>query len=140
MATTSYIYNSFKELFAGGLDLEDQTYGALLTIGYTPDISNEEMVSEISADEISGTNYSRQNLQNIELIRDDINNRIQLSADDITWESAIFSADAIVIYINAGNDTTSNLVACFKFGEVKSSDNTDFIIEWSDEQGILMLG
>jgi hypothetical protein len=134
-------YNGFKQLVAGGLNIVGQPYGVMLTIGYTPNVVSDDVVNDIISYEVNnvGTNYYRKDLLNTLMTRDDINNRMVLSGDNLRWDLASFSADGAVIYINTGNDFTSKLVAYYGFNSIKTSRRTAFELIWNSIQGILYL-
>jgi hypothetical protein len=132
------IYNFAKlSLAEEQINLSADTIGILLTNGYTAD-QTDQYVSDVT-DETSGTNYYRQDLTGTGLYIDTTNDRATFSADSVTWDLATFAADGAVIYKNTGDDTTSVLIAYLDFGTIKSSDNTPFVIEWSEAEGILQI-
>jgi hypothetical protein len=133
------IYNEAKQLISTALlDLSTADLYIMLTNGYTPLIENDEFVSDISSYETSGTGYYRQALTTVTLTRDTVNNRMTLTAANVTWASANFISSGAVIYVNNGSDPVNTLVTFLDFGTSKSSANTPFEIQWSVE-GILQL-
>jgi hypothetical protein len=143
---SNVIFNIAKQAIGSEkLDLNNDTISILLTFGYTPDVSNHEYVSDIVSSEISGTNYIRQDLSAAELVEDNVNNRSTFSASNVTWPQAVFSADGAIIYKRSGegilvaDDSNYMLIAYLDFGIIKSSNNTDFIIEWSEAEGIFQI-
>lgn len=140
MAITTYTFNKFKYELFNGLDLSDQDFSIMLTLGYSP--SGENYISEISAHEIESngtTNYIRQALSNIAISRDSVNNKTKITCNNILWELANFMCDGALIFINNGSDSTSIPVVYWGFGEVKQSQNTDFEIDWNVGEGTLFI-
>jgi len=132
------VYNIAKQAISTAeLDLSSEPLYLMLVSGYSPSIDNDHYVSAISSYETSGSGYSRQQLQDTLLFKDIVNNRMTLSADDVTWDLATFAADGAVIYVNSGSDASNMLVTYLDFGTVKSSNNTPFKITWSTAEGIL---
>jgi hypothetical protein len=134
------VYNIAREKISSGLlDLATADLWLMLTDGYVPSINTHEYVSSASSYETTGSGYTRVQLQNVSLTRDTVNNRMVLSADDITWSLANFQADGAIIFVDTGDDTTSYMITFLDFGTTASSQNTPFVIEWSDAEGIINL-
>lgn len=134
------VYNiARQQLTLGQIDLATADLWVMLTYGYVPDIEAHNYVSAAAGFEVIGEGYSRVKLENASLVRDTVNNRMVLTADDITWSLANFQADGAVLFINTNDDTTSPLITFLDFGSVKRSQNTPFIIQWSSAEGILNL-
>ena len=134
------VYNIARQLLTSGqLDLATADLWLLLTYGYVPDIDADNYAANSNSFEATGDGYTRVKLTNVTLTRDAINNRMVLTADDITWPLANFQADGAVLFINTNDDTTSPQVTFLDFGTVQSSQNTPFVIQWSPAEGILNL-
>ena len=134
------VYNIARQLLTSGqLDLATADLWLLLTYGYVPDIDADNYAANSNSFEATGDGYTRVKLTNVTLTRDAINNRMVLTADDITWPLANFQADGAVLFINTNADTTSPQVTFLDFGTVQSSQNTPFVIQWSPAEGILNL-
>jgi hypothetical protein len=129
-------YNISKYLqFTTGLGLLTNTIKILLVNGYTFSQAHQ-YVSDIDH-ETTGTGYVRKTLAGKTVTIDTTNNRATFNAADVTWDLATFSADGAIIYIDNGSDATSTLITYLDFGIIKSSNNTPFVIEWSNAEGIL---
>ena len=120
-------------------DLNNSNYAVMLTYGYVPDVENDGYISDISAFEVSGTGYYRQDLSGIQAYVDPTNHRVSMSAQNVTWTAANFKADGAVIYNDTGVDATNQLVCFIDFLGVKQSQGTNFIINWSVAEGIIQL-
>ena len=134
------VYNIARQLLTEGqLDLATADLWVMLTYGYVPAIDAHEYVSAANLFETIGDGYTRVKLTNVSLSRDTVNNRMVLTADDITWSLANFQADGAILFVNTNDDTTSPLITFLDFGSVKRSQNTPFVIQWSPAEGILNL-
>ena len=132
------IYNIAKaQLSAGQLDLATANLWLMLSYGYVPNVSNDQYVSSVAPFEVTGDAYTRVQLTNVSLTLDVVNNRMVLTADNITWSQANFQADGAVIFVDTGDDTTSTLVTFLDFGQAMRSNFTPFNIQWSPDEGIL---
>ena len=138
MAVTAF--NKAKYLIISQeLDLLTDDMYILLTSGYTPDIDNHDFVSDVSAYEVTGGSYVRKLLAGKTLTRDDVNNWTKFEADDLTWININVITDGAILYKDVSStDNLSPLVAYISFTQ-KSPSNTQFKINWSDEQGLIYL-
>lgn len=138
----SLIYNKGKsKLLKGEIDFEDDTIKcALVTSSYTPDKDTDEYFDDLT-NEVSGTGYTTGGkvLTNKSVNEDDVNDRAEFDADDITWTVATITARAAIIYKDTGVAGTSPLIVYIDFGEDYSTSGADFTVEW-DSEGILALG
>lgn len=134
------VYNiARQQLTNGQLDLATADLWVMLTFGYVPSIDGDNYVSAANIFESTGDGYTRVQLTNVTLTRDVVNNRMVLTADDITWPMANFQADGAILFVNTNDDTTSALITFLDFGTVQRSQNTPFVIQWSPAEGILNL-
>lgn len=140
------ISNKFKEkLFAGGIDLDNDTYGAIL-VNSTSAFSDAtiqafESYSDISAYEIAGTGYSTsgQELSGVAVTSaiGDATTR-KLDANNSVWSASTLSADAVVV-IDKSTTTPQNTVVCYlPFDDLKVSNQGDFTVVWHTN-GIMTL-
>ncbi len=115
------------------LNLSTASYGILLTSACQV---NQEWndLSQISAYEISDPSYQRKQLQNTSLQRDQVNHKMKLLADDVTWDLANFSADGAIIFVNG-----SIPLRYIDFGVPYRSQNTPFTITWNRSTGIISI-
>lgn len=137
----SGIYNRFKanvlnklvDVGSGG----DTLKIILLNNSHTfnPD---HNTLSDISANEISGTGYTTggETLASQTVAQDDTNDRATLDAADVAWTSASFTAYHAAIYDDtlAGDD----LICSIDFGGAQTVTSATFTIQW-DSNGILAL-
>ena len=134
------VYNiARQQLVNSELDLATADLWIMLTVGYVPSIDTDNYISAASGFEVIGEGYTRVKLTNVSLVRDTVNNRMVLNADNITWGQANFQADGAILFVNTNDDTTSPLITFLDFGAVKRSQNTPFVIQWNSAEGILNL-
>lgn len=132
----SGIHNRFKaNLMNKEVDLEVDAVKVMLLDSnhvFNPD---NNLVSEISANEVSGDGYTAggQALAGKTVTQDDTNDKAKWDADDVIWADSTITARFAVIY-----DANNNLIACIDFGEDKSSSNGEFKIQWHAD-GIITL-
>ena len=131
---TSGIYNKHRaDLQNGEIDLEADDITVMLMDSDHAFSATDNVISDVSANEISGTGYTAggQSLANLSVVQGDPTN---FDADDAVWTDATFSAYHAVIY----NNTTSNLISSIDFGEEKPVSQGDFTISW-DAAGIITI-
>ncbi|MDP3789140.1 MAG: hypothetical protein Q8R48_01930 [Candidatus Omnitrophota bacterium] len=132
----SGIYNRFKaNLMKKDIDLEVDTIKVMLlssSHAFNPD---HNLVSQISANEITGTGYTAGGaaLANKTVTQDDTNDKAKWDADDVSWQNSTITARFAVLY-----DANNNLIACIDFAEDKSSSSGEFKIQWHAD-GIVTL-
>jgi len=138
----SILYNRYKaEDLKGNIDLVNDTIKvALLTSSYTPDIDAHENFDDVSADEVSGTNYTAggKTLTNKSVVQNDTSDKGVFDADDINWENSTITARYAVLYKDTGTPSTSTLIGYIDFEGDEISDSGHFTINW-DTTGILTL-
>lgn len=136
----SGVYNNFKaELMNGSYDLGsggDTIKVALLdnSHSFTPE---DDVWSDISANEVSGTGYSAggATLANQAVSIDDTDDEGVWDADDVSWTTASFTAYHAVIY---DTSVTNDLILSIDFGGEQTVTSGTFTIQWNTE-GILNL-
>lgn len=130
-----YKYTGFVEqAFAGGISWTGDTIKvALLADTYTPDQDVHAFWSDVSANEISGINYTAGGaaLTTKTITHNAINNSTVLSADNVSWPVSTITARYVIIYQDTGVAGTSILCGFADLGENKSSSNGDFNLNWS---------
>jgi hypothetical protein len=141
MAVTAYWYGkALINAFGGATEAEtrnidwltDTMKVMLCTDSYTPNQDTHMFKSDIT-NEVSGTGYTAGGAQiaNKSLSYDNQSNTIKFDGDDITWESSTISARYAVIYDDTPSGASNKpLLGYVDFGEVKSSNNGDFKIQW----------
>lgn len=130
------LYAKFPENALGGnaggdapIDyLTDTIKCALLTSSYTPAQTTHEWWSDVSAQEVSGTNYTAggatlgsKTLSASALVT-------TLDAADPSWASSTITARYAVFYKDTGTAGTSPLIAYADFGGNISSTNGTFTV------------
>lgn len=92
---------------------------ALLTSSYSPDKDADHFWSDISGNEVTGTNYTAGGfaLDNVAASIDDANDRGVLDADnEAPTTVTITNARYSVLYIDTGTSTDSQLLLCWDLG------------------------
>lgn len=85
---------------------------------YTPDVDNDIYLSDISTERASGS--SDQSLTNVSFTVNDTNNYAVFDADDISLTGQTFDAcDKVGIYIDTGNEATSEVIVIIDILEVE---------------------
>lgn len=112
----SLIYNRGKVVANGanGWYNGSATYRVLLvTNAYTPN-PDHNLVSDVSANELSGGGYARKDVTTRSVVQDNTNDRADYKADNIVY-SGLTSTQSFkyAIYYRFGtNDADSDLIAC----------------------------
>jgi hypothetical protein len=132
----SGIYNRFKaNLFNKEVDWEADTLKVMLLDNSHVFSATDNVLADISANEISGTGYTTggETLANAAVTQA---GTTTADADDTEWTGATFTAYFAVIYDDtlAGDD----LIACIDFGGAQTVTAAPFKIQW-DAGGILDL-
>ena len=132
--------NAFK---SSNLDFETVTLKmALLDISYTPNQNTDEFWSDISVNEVSGTNYTTGGNSCLNpTVTDDGNGNIIVNADDPNeWAqnaSGFSNARIAVLYNDTGTPTTSKLIQFSnQFTEDKGNVSNPFVVNIG-AQGII---
>lgn len=102
------------------------------TYAFDPD---SNFVSDIVADEISTTNYARQDLANTTITEDDAADSVILDADDNVWAALGPPAAGPVVggaveFRNTGNDATSPLINFSDFTDTQVNGG-NFTVAWA---------
>lgn len=133
----SGVYNNFKaEIMKGTFDLVNDTIKVMLLDNNHSFTAEDDVIADISANEISGTGYSAggETLANTAVTVDDTDDEGVFDADDVEWTSASFSAYHAVVY----DDTTTGdmLICSIDFGGEQTVSGGTFTIQW-DSEGIV---
>lgn len=106
----------------------------LVTSSYTPN-KDHNTVSQVSADELSGGNYTRVTLSGKTATQDDTNDRAVADATDAVFPALQLAAGtpkyAIVYYEGGGTDATRELVCYIDLGTADPPNGTDYTIVFS---------
>ena len=128
------IYNIFRaELLNGNIDLVNDTIKVmLLTNAYTPDVDAHTYISDVSANEVSGSGYTAggATLANKSVTQDNTNDRGVFDADDVSWPNSTITARYAVLYKDTGTPSTSPILAIYDFGSDQTTNNVEFKITW----------
>lgn len=103
---------------------------AMITNSSTPDFDAHDHWSDLSSNEVSGTNYTAGGASLASVTLTGSSGTIKFDANDVSWSSStISSARAAVIY----DDTLTNdpLICLVNFGADYSSANGTFTITWN---------
>lgn len=135
----SILYNKLYQLaLTGGIDLEDDTINVLLVDDtYTADKAHD-FVSDVVADELSGTGYTRKTLAGKSVTLDNGNNRVTFDATDPVWTG--LDAGVIggaVIFKQVTNDADSPLI-CYLDPTNLTTNGSDVTLQFN-AAGILRL-
>ena len=82
------LYNEFKEeLLLGNIDMDGHTFKVILVTGYTPNIDSHNGLSDVSANEESGSGYTAggATLAGKAVTKDTTSDRAKFDANDVTW-------------------------------------------------------
>jgi hypothetical protein len=88
---------------------------AYMATTYTPDLTNDNYYSDISAEVASGA--PTETLANIDVRIDTANSRVEVDADNVTESSITTTTNKFVIYLDTGVAATSPLIACIDIAE-----------------------
>ena len=113
----SKVYNpGLLKLLDGTIDFENDTIKLLLVDTSHTFTKSHEFVSDIVANEASGTGYSRKTLANASIALDTGNDRVEFDADDISYTGLDAGTIAsAIIYKEVTNDADSPLIADIDF-------------------------
>jgi hypothetical protein len=134
------IPNTFlQRIMNGSIDLDTDTIKVmLLTSSHTNNIDTQEFISDVSANQVSGTGYTAggATLTGKSVTVNHTTDRGVFDANDVTWPNATITARYAVLYKDTGTPSTSPIIQIFDFGTDKSSTAGDFSLQWS-ANGIL---
>lgn len=145
----SDIYNEFPYRLQTNDVSEDLTdsgndvYVALLDDSHSPDLGEDAVFDDVSADEITETGANDdgytaggETISNFSITSDSADRVVDADGDDVTWSDSTIDAGYAVVYNDAdGTETNQDLIMLIDFEGEQSSENADFTIEW-DSDGI----
>lgn len=99
---------------------------ALVEIGYTFDPSHTTY-SDLT-NECSGTGYAITELNNVTITVDNVNDRITVDCDDITWVGADFGTPARMIVMSEIS-SPQKLIACIDITTPIATNTSDYVIQ-----------
>lgn len=139
-------YNRGKtEVANGDTDLLTSNLKVMLVApGYVFD-PDADFVSDVVASEVSGTGYTggfggagRKALTNRAIVEDDVNDRAEFDADDLTWTALnVGDIGGAIVFREATSDADSPLIGFLDPADI-STNGGDITIQW-DAEGILRL-
>lgn len=110
----------------------------LNTIAQFDDYDNWDDIDAYEIAEPAGTSYQDFNNGSGPLLCTNVavavtTDKVTVSMDDLSCAAAAgtIAAYGLVLYYYSGTDTTSNLIAWYDFGDVKTVTNGTFTIEWT---------
>ena len=108
--STLYL-KGLEQMMLGNIDFESDTIKLkYMATTYTPDVTTENFLSDVSASEASGA--PTETLANVDVRIDTANTRVELDADNVTEDTITTSTDKFIIYKDTGVEATSPLIAC----------------------------
>lgn len=126
------LYNSFKVDTANGdIDLTNDTINVMLVqSAYTPNIDTHTRRSDIT-NEASGAGYSSggATLAGKSVSQDNTNDRMEFTANDVTFSASTITARYAVFYKSTGVAANDNLIGYSDFGGDESSVAGDFTLQ-----------
>jgi hypothetical protein len=101
---------------------------ALLGSGYSFDIDNHKVFSDVSASEITGVGYTQGGtaLSNITYTYQNGNDRSVLTADPVLWPELTANIRYCVLYQVGSDDANSPLVGVVDFGQERGYNGEPF--------------
>ena len=139
-SVTLNLYDKFREGSFDGNSIDFETPGgngikaAIVTASYTPDQNLHDFWNDVSANEVSGTNYTAGgNVMSSGTVTVDGSGNVTVDiADPATWtqDAAGFNdGRRVVIYHDTGTSSTSRLIAyTADFGSAQGNVNGDFTV------------
>ena len=113
--STLYL-KGIEQAWLGNIALESDTIKLkYMAPAYTPDVSTENFLSDVSASEASGA--PTETLANVDVRIDTANSRVEIDADNVSEATVTTSTDKFIIYKDTGVEATSPLIACIDIAE-----------------------
>lgn len=115
--------------------LNDPIKVMLCTSSYTPDQDAHTTKADVTG-EVTGDGYTAggAEITTKSLTYDSATNTIKFDGADVTWSNSTITARYAVIYADIGAvDSDKPLIGYIDFGGDKSSENADFVIQWSTD-------
>lgn len=131
-ATTTWYGLGMKNVQAGLVDLDSDTFKCMLTTSaYTPDQDAHQYRSSVT-NEVAGAGYSAGGvtLSGVSLTYDTASNEIRLDFNDPSWAAASFTARYAVVYKSRGGAAGADELLCFiDFGADQTVGGATFTIQ-----------
>jgi hypothetical protein len=121
------------------VDWDTDTIKCMLLTGHTPAQDTHDFVSDVVANEVTGTGYTADGatLGSKTATYDTASDQMRLDAADTSWTTSTITASEAVVYKDTGTDATSPLIAGLDFEANVSSTAGTFQITW-DSTGIVV--
>jgi len=139
----SKVYNKALARMLDAFLVSSRDVRAILVMTNTTVDTEVDAIDYISdfttLDEMDGSNYARAALANEAAAEDDVNDRGEFDADNITWTSlgaGTRNIQGVLLYEHVTNDADSEPICFIEFTSSVAADGSDFQIQWDDE-GIL---
>lgn len=139
MANAGYNFAA-KKFIDGALNWASADLRLLLVdAGYTFN-KDHDFVDDVVADELSGTGYARKTLAGEATSLDNVNDRAEGDANDVTWTGIdAGTAKAAIIFVQVTNDADSYLVCYIDTGGFPITTNGgDLSIQFNAE-GVIQI-
>lgn len=131
------LYNKGLEEIGKALtDLDGSDLRLLLVkTSYSFD-KDHHFVSDVSANEVSVSGYSRQALTTKTVTRDDTNDFAYLDADDVTFASlaAGQTVGGAILFRHTGSDATAPVIAFYDLADT-ATNGSDITVQWNAPAG-----
>ncbi len=93
-------------------------------------------VSDISANELSGGNYSRKTLSGVSVAENANGHAVKIDATDPTWTALTgHTIEAAYVFIDTGNDATSRIIARLDGANIVTNGG-DITVQFHSTDGI----
>lgn len=106
--------------------------------------ADDNFVSDVSADELSTTNYARDDMTSRTVTEDDTGDRVVFDAADNTWSAlgpgtgGPTIGGAVIFDNTAGSDAARELIAFIDLANT-TVNGGDFTIQWNASDGVFYL-
>jgi hypothetical protein len=134
MAVTVTFYNPFftRQFNGNAIDFDTDTIKVALLTGHTPDTDAHDFFNDVSANEVSGTNYPSGGWTvAVSVSEDDTDNEAEITITDETNSTVTVSATHAVLYKDTGNAATSPLICIIDFGGTVTATAGDFTFNFA---------
>ena len=113
--STLYL-KGLEQMMLGNISFESDTIKLkYMATTYTPDVSAENFLDDVSASEASGA--PTETLASVDVRIDTANSRVELDADNVSEAGITTTTDKFIIYKDTGDSATSPLIACIDIVE-----------------------
>jgi hypothetical protein len=120
MPVTAGFYGlGMKAIACGTVDLQGDTFGAMLTVGYTANTDTDRWRSDVTTETIGTSGYTvgGATLTGNTVTYDAASNETRWTFTNPSWTQASFSANQLVVYKrNGGTSSADELVMWVDFG------------------------